>query len=252
MKITHIDIETAPHKVYTWGMFNQMVNIDAIEEPGYTMCWAAKEHGKKKVEFRSVHHHNHEEMTNKIWEILNDTDVVVHYNGEKFDVPTLNKDFLLAGLPPPDPYQQVDLLRTFRRRFRMARNNLDFVSQELGLEAKQSHKGMQLWRGCMAGNNADWNIMRRYNIQDVRMLEPLYIKVLPWIQNHPNMGLYVDHENPVCTNCGSTNLISKGFEHLATQSYRRLRCNDCQTPLRERSTALPLSKRKVILTSSKL
>jgi DNA-directed RNA polymerase subunit RPC12/RpoP len=200
----------------------------------------------------SIHHDGEKAMIGRMHEILDQTDVVVHYNGRKFDVPILNKDFVTQGLAPPDGYSQVDLLQTARRRFRFASNKLDFVSTFLGLESKHQHKGMRLWAECMEGDETAWKTMKEYNIQDVKMLPILYRKLLPWIQDHPNHGLYVSHENPVCTNCGSSNLVSKGFEHLMTQSYRRLRCNACGTPLRERTTALPLSKRRAILTSSKL
>ena len=252
MEISYIDIETAPNVCFTWGLFNQNVGLDQIVEPGHTLCWAAKLPSSKKVEFMSKWEHGEEAMIGRMHQILDETDAVVHYNGRKFDIPILNKDFIKQGLAPPDGYQQIDLLQTARKRFRFVSNKLDFVSTFLGLEAKHQHKGMLLWKGCMAGEKSAWKTMKSYNIQDAKMLPALYKKMLAWINDHPNHGLYVDHENPVCTNCGSSNLVSKGMEHLTTQSYRRLRCNDCGTPLRERYTALPLSKRKTIITQSKL
>ena len=252
MKIKYLDLETAPNLCFTWGLFNQNVGLEQIVRPGYTLCWAASDGGRSKVEFMSVYHDGIEAMMGRMHQILDDTDAVVHYNGRKFDVPILNKDFVKLDMAPPDGYQQIDLLQTARRRFRFASNKLDFVSTFLGLESKHEHKGMSLWNGCMENDKKSWDIMKKYNIQDVKMLPKLYNKLLPWILDHPNHGLYVDHEEPVCTNCGSENLVSKGFEHLSTQSYRRLRCNDCGTPLRERMTALPLSKRINVLTSSKL
>ena len=252
MRKKYIDIETAPNLCYTWGLFNQTLSIEHIIEPGYTLCWAALDDESRTPEFMSIFHDGEEAMIQRMHEILEETDVVIHYNGRKFDVPILNKDFVNNELPPPDSYQQVDLLETVRQRFRFTSNKLDFVSQFLGLEAKHQHKGMRLWKECIAGDAKAWKEMKKYNCQDVKMLPQFYNKLLPWIQNHPNYGLYVDDENPRCTNCGSDNLVSKGYEHLQTQSYRRLRCNDCGTPLRERMTALPLSKRKNILTQSKL
>ena len=41
MNILLIDIETAPNKVYTWGLWNQNVSLNQIDEVGYTLCWAA-------------------------------------------------------------------------------------------------------------------------------------------------------------------------------------------------------------------
>ena len=154
----------------------------------------------------------------------------------------------------PTPYQQVDLLETAKRRFRFVSNKLDYVSQFLGLEAKQQHKGMRLWNECMAGDEEAWEIMKRYNIQDVKLLGALYDRLLPWINNHPNMALYTDHNDLAikCTNCGSDHVKKNGMEHLATQSYQRYKCLDCGTPLKGRHTVVPASKRKAILTQSKL
>ena len=54
MKKLILDIETAPHRVYAWGLWDQNIYIDQIEEPGYTLCWAAKWHGKNKVMFKGL------------------------------------------------------------------------------------------------------------------------------------------------------------------------------------------------------
>ena len=198
------------------------------------------------------------EMLSAVHSLLDAADIVVHYNGLVFDIPILNKDFVKADMLPPNSYRQVDLLQTVRRNFRLTSNKLDFVANFLGIGGKLPNKGMSLWNGCMAGNVADWRRMERYNKQDVRLLPKLYEKLLPWIKNHPNVGLYsdiVDKDGDpieVCTNCGSAHLVKNGMEHLNTQSYQRYRCMDCGTPMRGRSTVLLKDKRKVILTQSKL
>ena len=256
MRKLFVDIEVAPNIVYTWGLFNQNVGLDQIVEPGYTLCWAALTEGSSKPEFMSILN-GEKEMLIRIHEIIDDSDIIVHYNGRKFDVPILNKDFVRMGLAPPDSYQQIDLLQTVRSRFRFSSNKLDFVSQFLGLEAKYQHKGMKLWHNCMRRDLEAWKEMRAYNIQDVLMLPDLYKKLLPWIQDHPNMSLYIDDEDPnepvqICTNCGSENIIKNGVERLMTQTYQRYRCKDCNTPLRGRNTILTLKKRRTVLTTSKL
>ena len=251
MKILHIDIETAPNKVYTWGLYNQNVGIDQIVEPGYTLCWAAKWDDAKDVMFSSLFHDGEVDMITNAHLLINEADVIVHYNGTKFDIPTLNREFVLHDLAPPLGYRQVDLLQTVRKRFRFVSNKLDFVAQQMGLGAKTKHKGMELWNRCMDHDEKAWSTMRRYNIQDVRLLQKLYKKVLPWIDNHPNFALYSDDERPLCTNCGSHHVVKVGIEHLATQSYQRYRCKDCHTPLRGRHTIVPKEKRPHILTQVK-
>ena len=44
-------------------------------------------------------------MIKGIHKLLDECDAVIHYNGSKFDIPTLNKEFLLHGLHPPAPYK---------------------------------------------------------------------------------------------------------------------------------------------------
>ena len=108
MKKLIIDIETAPNKVYAWGLFNQNIALSQIEEPGYTLCWAAKWYGKSKIYFNSIHQSSQEEMLKEIHDLLSEADAVIHYNGTKFDIPVLNGEFAQQGYEPPTPYHQID------------------------------------------------------------------------------------------------------------------------------------------------
>jgi len=251
VRILHLDIETAPNKVYSWGLFNQNISINQIVEAGYTMCWAAKWHGEKQVMFGSIHQ-DPVKMVEDIFELINQADAIVHYNGEKFDMPTLNKEFLLHGLGVPDPYHHIDLLKVVRKRFKFPSNKLDYVAQALGLGAKTQHKGMDLWRECMDGDDKAWKIMERYNKQDVRLTEKLYNELLPWIQNHPNHALYKETTRPVCPNCGSEHVNKQGVETTLTMKYQRYKCMDCGTPIRGRTNIGTKEEKANVLTQSKL
>lgn len=252
MKILHLDIETSPNVAYIWGLFDRVIPIDRIIASGYTLCWAAKWDKQKKIMFSGRGEATEEEMLSRIWDLLNEADVVVHYNGLKFDIPTLNREFSRIGVRPPDPYHQVDLLRVVKKRFRFTSNKLDWVCQQLDLGAKEQHKGMSLWTGCMEGDKRSWKQMKTYNIQDVVLLEKLYHRLLPWIQDHPNHHLYAKTDRPVCTNCGSPNVVKKGTETTKTMKYQRYRCTDCGTPLRGRFSILSKEDRENVLTQSKL
>lgn len=234
MKILHLDIETAPNKVYAWGLWKQNIAINQIVEPGYTMCWSAKWHGKRDVMFSSVFDEKPRQMVKSVHKLLDDADVVVHYNGQRFDVPKLNSEFLFFEMDPPSQYKQLDLLKTTRQQFGFASNKLDYVTQHLEIGAKVKHLGMDLWRDCMDGCPKAWKTMKRYNIQDVRLLEKYYNRILPWIKNHPNWGVYVDASRPTCRNCGSQKVIKKGIERTNTYQYQRYKCRSCGTPLRGR------------------
>jgi hypothetical protein len=73
--------------------------------------------------------------------------------------------------------------------------------------------------------------MKKYNIQDVRLLEKLYKRLLPWIKNHPNQGVYSGTKG-VCKVCSSKSLKKNGFEYTGVGKYQRYRCNSCGAPNR--------------------
>ena len=126
LKILLLDIETAPNVVYTWGLYNQNIAINQIDRPGYTLCWSAKWLGDDTVHFSSIRK-GKDAMLNRIHRMLGEADVVVTYNGKKFDIPTLNKEFILNGLPPPAPYKHVDLYQVVKSTFRFVSNKLDWT-----------------------------------------------------------------------------------------------------------------------------
>lgn len=225
MKILLLDLESAPNTAHVWGLWGQDVHISQLLVTGYVMCWAAKWYGGREMYFDSIHKSNKKKMLRGVHTLLDQADAVVHYNGSRFDIPTLNKEFIECGMRPPAPYAQIDLLKTARRQFRFPSNKLDFISQHLGLGSKTKHKGHQLWIDCMAGKEDAWRMMERYNKQDVRLLEKVYIRMLPWISDHPNHGAF--DQLQVCTNCGSSHYQHRGYATTKQHRYPRYQCLDC-------------------------
>jgi hypothetical protein len=235
LKVLEIDIETAPIVAYVWSLWDQNIATNQMVQPGYTLCFAARWQGSREVMFHSKWKDGEKAMIQAAHSLLDEDDMLVHYNGKKFDVPTLNREFVLQGLTPPSPYGEVDLFQVVKRRFKFASNRLDYVCEQLGLGTKVKHKGMPLWSAVMAGDPKAERTMERYNKGDVHLLDKLYHKVLPWIPNHPNRGLWIDNPaKPTCRNCGSTRVKKNGSEKRFTLSYDRYRCLDCGTHLRSR------------------
>lgn len=236
MKILLLDIETISHTVRAWGLHNQFIAINQIKEAGRTICYAYKMLGEKQVSFSAEWFWNdYLTFLLGIHTALDEADVVITYNGKSFDIPTLNKEFLLHGYPPPSPYKHIDLYQTVKRRFRFASKKLDFVCQALGLGAKTQHKGMELWNGVEEGDPKAQATMRRYNKQDVVLLEKLYKRILPWIPNHPSVPLYDGLlEAHRCPSCGSSHVHQRGYSTTSTGKYRRYQCQSCHSWSQER------------------
>lgn len=246
MRILILDIETTPNLCWTWGLWNQNIQPANVVQPKGVLSWAAKWYGEKNMYFAGLNTHEKGAMLEEVYELLNQADAVVHYNGAKFDIPILNGEFAKQGWEQPDPFKQIDLLKTVRQNFGFVSNKLDFVAKELGLAGKLSTGGMELWIKCMAGDQKAWAKMEKYNKQDVVVTEQLYDEVKGWIKSHPNHGLYVDDTagRPVCTNCGSTHVNKKGVERLKMRTYRRYRCTDCGHPMRGRRSLVRNAKGK--------
>lgn len=236
LRILCLDIETKPALAYVWSLFKVNIAINQIARSGETLCYAAKWVGEDNVMFDSVHNNNIIDMLQGMWKLMDEADVILTFNGARFDLPTLNKEFVKYGINPPSPYQQIDLYQTVKKQFKFQSNKLDFICQELGIGAKTQHKGMLLWTGCMEGNENDWKTMEEYNKQDVILLEKLYNKLIAWVPNHPNYSLYTPSDIAVCRHCGDSNLQRRGYAYTATQRYQRYVCNNCGSWMRERTT----------------
>lgn len=225
MKTLLIDIETTPNLAHVWDLWNQNVSINQLQVPSEMMCFSAQWLEVGTTYFYSGHELGRKTIVTEAHRLLDTADAVVHYNGKRFDVPHLNREFLQAGLLPPSPYKQIDLCDVVKKVFRFPSNKLDYVLRALGLEGKVSHYGHELWVRCMAGDEEAWDLMRDYNVRDVRALAELYAILLPWIPGHPSHGAFEGADR--CPACGGASLTKQGFAYTAVSRYQRFRCDDC-------------------------
>lgn len=226
MKILLLDIETAPNVAYVWGLFKENIPLQRLVDSGYVLCWAAKWYGEDKMMFDSIYKSKPKLMLKRIHALLEEADAIIHYNGNSFDIPTLNKEFLLHKMTPPSPAKQIDLLNTARGRFRFVSNKMDFIAQALGVGKKKSTT-FDLWIQCMNKDEAAWNKMEEYNKEDVIILEGIYEAFKPWIRNHPNVALYTDAAEATCPVCRGGSLTRRGYSYTATGKYQRYCCDSC-------------------------
>lgn len=226
-KILTLDIETFPILAWTFSTKNAFIGPANIVLPGKMVSWAAKWRHEDDVVFMSEHHNTRRQMVKGIHRLLNEADIVVHYNGKRFDIPHINREIDLLHLGSPAPYKQVDLFEVAKRVFKFSTGNLDQVVTELGLGKKVEHEGFALWLKCIAGDDEAWDRFRAYNIHDVVLTERLYDHWLGWIPNHPNVGLYVDEARPICPNCQGTRIQRRGTALAIGRVYQRFQCRDC-------------------------
>jgi len=229
MKVLILDIETSPIDAYTWGIWQQNVAISQIKAPTRMLSWAAKWEGTDEVMYSSEGMDSHEDMVLGIYELVDEADAIVHYNGTQFDMKHLNREFIELDLDPPTTYKNIDLLTAVKRMFKFPSNKLDYVAGVLLGEHKLETGGMSLWIACMKGDKKAWRLMEKYNIEDTLLTERLYHRIQGWIPTHPNRALWMDDQaDPTCPTCGGKHVVKKGVERPArVNAYQRYKCMDC-------------------------
>lgn len=243
-KILVLDIENSYLVGGVWGLWNQNISIDQMLDDGQMLCWSAKWLGDSIIMFSR---HSNPEFLSWLWDLLNEADAVLTFNGRKHDIPFINREFIKAGYKPPSPYKHIDLYETVKKHFKFPSNKLQHILKELGLGSKLEHEGFKLWVKCLQGDPKAWDVMKRYNIKDVKLLEKAYNKFLPWISNHINHSLFA--EDVVCPTCGSKHLVSRGFARTQVAMYRRFQCKDCGHWSRARYTEIDKDVRRNVLVS---
>lgn len=252
-KILVVDIETAPKLAYVWRFFKENVGAKQVREHGHIMSFAAKWLGDDDIFYEENRTQNDKAVVESLCALLDKADIVIAHNGDNFDFPQVMSRALVHGIKPPSPYKTVDTLKVARREFSFPSNSLEYLAIVLGAAKKKSHKrfpGFELWQACMAGDETAWDEMKAYNIQDILTLEEIYLKMRPFIRNHPNVAVYNKEEIACCPKCNSTDIQWRGYAHTNVGRYHRFQCKSCGGWGRTRYTVMPMDERKTLLTNA--
>lgn len=155
---------------------------------------------------------------------INKADVVVTFNGKRFDTKLLNTRAMYWGLPPIKPVKHIDLYEQAKRVFKFPSNSMQSISMYLGEHGKLATSGSQLWERCANWENI--NIcnnalaeMETYNRGDIVATRDLYYRFQGWMKGLPNLAT-IAHSNTV--DVGST--VDIGNNDV---THKALRCTHC-------------------------
>ena len=241
-KILCIDIETTPIEAYTWGPKWETNLIEFIEHVRI-LSFSAKWINGKYITKGWPDYKGYRKgilddtsIVKELWDLLNEADVIVAQNGKSYDIKVMNARFAYHKLTPPAPFKLIDTKLEARKYLRLPSYSLDDLCDYFKMGRKLHHEGFPLWTGCMAGDGKSWAKMLKYNKWDVVLLEKLYLKLRPWMQQHPNFGLYTNKVG--CQNCGANRIQSRGLEPGG--KHKRVQCGLCG-----RWGKIPLDGKKV-------
>lgn len=218
-KILVLDIEWRPTLAYVWRAWDETVSDEQIVEHGGLLCVGAKWVGEKETHVFTEWDLGHREMLERIRQMQSDADAIVGYNSDRYDIKKLEGEYVLNKMKFPPPCPSIDLIKTIAK-FGYFRKSLGFVGPFLGVGHKLEHEGFRLWKKVCQDDPTAQAKMARYCAQDVNMTEKLYLRIRPYIKNHPQ--LRDDAEQ--CPSCGSHHVQHRGFNNSRSFKTQRLQC----------------------------
>lgn len=180
-RVVTLDIETVPHLSYHWQVWGVNVAPTQMVSPTYMVAYAYSVNGGP-VTCRFA---GDALFYDDLYKTLTNADLLVTFNGEKFDMQHIRRELLEQGFLPLRPVASVDLYKHVKSTYKFPYNRLDYVAGVLLGEHKLDTGGFELWKGVMDGDQTAIRKMARYNKRDVRLTERLYKRLRAYIKNHP-------------------------------------------------------------------
>lgn len=227
-KILFYDIETAPNLGWVWGRYDQTVLHFKKERTllSFAYKWAGS-----KVRCSTVEGDKSDKgLCLLLKGLFNEADIVVGHNADEFDNKIVRARMLYHKIKPHKVLTTVDTKKVAKGYFNFNSNSLKDLAKYLDLTAKLDNSGIDLWLGCMKDNPKSWREMVKYNKRDVVVLEEIYNRFLPWINNHPNIAHILNPEEPYgksCPTCASNHIQARGYKATAKTVQRQYSCMKC-------------------------
>lgn len=250
-KVLLLDIETACSVTATFGRRMQNISQDAvIKEGGWIISYAYKWLGDDTISGSVLHSEeamdsNDERLCMELFDLLEQSDYVVAHNGANFDIPMIKARLIINGLPPMRKVRIIDSL-TLSREFRFNSQKLDSLCRQLDIGEKVKHLGISMWIDCLNGDKEALSEMYRYNLQDIVLLEELYMIIRSHSTRHPNLAVNLG-DKIRCNICCSDNVKPTGnlvstnlsvFEEYSCECGARFKTRKSITTKEQRSNFL--------------
>lgn len=255
-RILTFDIETQRAVVETFSLFSKYTHMNRVIMPARILCLSARWRDDDKSIFHAAWDDDdtaaYERMCRAIWKLLDAADIVVTYNGDRFDLQWVEAECARLGMGRPAPYKSVDLMKIVKRRFKagLMSMKLEWSARHWLHDGKVPHGGSDLWHdirhGTTAEKRAAQKLMREYCQHDVVLTERLLDEHLPW--TGLNIALYrtSDDELLRCTKCGGTNVhATRKKVYTAAYAYQAYKCQDCGSVSRGKRAKIGTELRSV-------
>lgn len=170
-KMLAIDLEVSPNLGWFYGQYD--TTPLKIEQPPILLAvswkWLGdkgKAQGKILTDFKQSGKYDDYGIVRKLWELLDEAQLVYAHNGNKFDLKMANAFFIRHNMTPPSPYKSFDTLQTARKYFKFDNNKLDYLGKLLVGEGKTEITYGACWdkllHGTLKEQKKYGELMRKY------------------------------------------------------------------------------------------
>lgn len=255
-KILLFDLEVAPELKLGYNRYRDFTPQDFVLQHHFIYSFAAKWLGEENIFSAKLPDYEgyepmkdcDEAIVRDLHALLDEADIIIAHNLKGFDWKVSNARFVKYGLGPVSPVKLLDTLDIAKQQFRFPNNKLDTIAHYLDVGEKMSIDSAKLWRGCFLGDMEAWEENEAYNIQDVDVLEGVYLKLRAYDKKHPNLALFYPDNQKRCVCCGSTDLtLTDKKSYTSVSEFNIYQCNSCGKHNRARVNQLDKDKRNALL-----
>lgn len=229
-KILLWDIETSLMVVTAFQLKTEFIPHSAILQDWniYCACW--KFLGDERVQSVQVGRDVTDDraVCKRLRDLVAEADLVVHHNGDRFDLKKLNARLIFHGIDPLPPKATVDTLKEAKRVAYFTSNRLDYLDKHFGGPGKIRTEP-DLWMDVLHGDMDALDSMVEYNKGDIEALERVYLKLRSYMKTHAHVGVMKGEGRKCsCPKCGSIKVYKSGTRitgsGIKQQHYKCLEC----------------------------
>lgn len=245
LNILYFDLESSLMGTLTFGLWNQNISGNRITKHSHLLSnsWAFNDEPPQGVRLspEDVAEGNDLLVVVDTIRAIEKADLIVSFNGKKFDVPLLKTRALLHGLPPIKFPPHLDLMQEAKRNFRFPSNSMQNISLYLGEHGKLATSGRNLWERCYHFQNYDdcndaLAQMLEYGLRDIDATRDLHKRMQGWFKSPVNIGLITkeingvntkDNHDLLCPHCSSKDVDKIGSKaYTSVSSFNIYRCGN--------------------------
>jgi len=209
MRVLIYDIETSPNIGWFWRAgYKLNISPENITKERAIICVSYKWLGEDQVYNLAWDKDQCDRfLIQQFIEVMNEADVLVAHNGDRFDLKWIKTRALKHGLTNMlIDYASVDTLKLAKKKFNFNSNRLDYIAKYLGFEGKIK-TSIGLWTDIVFKKDAQaLKDMITYCDEDVRQLENVYNALVNWEKPKGHLGVLQGKTKQTSPVTGGVNL----------------------------------------------